>query len=116
MIFGDHTKVLKYIDFDFVLGADGVKILPPKPFLNAMFFYYALKSVSLKSLGYARHYRLLKEVVIGFPGFSEQATIANKLEALEAQSQRLTSIYERKLAVLEELKTSLLHQAFNGEL
>ena len=29
VIFGDHTKVVKYIDFDFVLGADGVKVLDP---------------------------------------------------------------------------------------
>ena len=35
---------------------------------------------------------------------------------IAAETKRLTSIYERKLAALEELKTSLLHQAFNGEL
>ena len=33
VIFGDHTRVLKYVDFDFVVGADGVKILIPKDFL-----------------------------------------------------------------------------------
>ena len=35
IIFGDHTQVLKYIDFDFVLGADGVKILKPKKILDS---------------------------------------------------------------------------------
>ena len=30
VIFGDHTQVIKFVDFDFVLGADGVKILKPK--------------------------------------------------------------------------------------
>ena len=39
VIFGDHTKILKYIDFDFVLGADGVKILLPKQFLDPKFFF-----------------------------------------------------------------------------
>src|ERR1035441_8439643 len=34
VVFGDHTKVLKYVDFDFVLGADGVKILLPRAFLD----------------------------------------------------------------------------------
>lgn len=48
VIFGDHTKVLKYIDFDFVLGADGVKILQPKSFLNAKFFIIIYKLFQLK--------------------------------------------------------------------
>ncbi len=45
-----------------------------------------------------------------------QAEIVKIIESLQAETQRLTSIYERKLTALEELKTSLLHQAFNGEL
>ena len=116
VIFGDHTQVLKYIDFDFVLGADGVKILPPKLFLNPKFFYYCLRSISVNSLGYARHYRLLKELEIRYPDRSMQTAIAKRFEVLEAETQRLTQLYERKLAALEELKKSLLHQAFNGEL
>jgi type I restriction enzyme S subunit len=116
VIFGDHTQVLKFIDFDFVLGADGVKILPPKPFLNPKFFFYALRSMPLKSLGYARHYRLLKELRIGFPESNAQAAIVTQLDALSAETQRLAGLYERKRAALEALKKSLLHQAFAGEL
>jgi type I restriction enzyme S subunit len=56
VIFGDHTKVLKYIDFDFVIGADGVKILQVKPFLHPKYFYYYLNAFSVKTLGYARHH------------------------------------------------------------
>ena len=40
VIFGDHTRVLKYVGFDFVVGADGVKILQPKKFLLPKFFFY----------------------------------------------------------------------------
>ena len=116
VIFGDHTQVLKYIDFDFVLGADGVKILAPKPFLNPKFFFYALRSAPLKSLGYARHYRLLKELLIGYPDANTQVAIVAKLDAILAETQRLARVYERKLAALEALKKSLLHQAFTGEL
>ena len=116
VIFGDHTQVLKYIDFDFVLGADGVKVLPPKPFLNPKFFFYALRSAPLKSLGYARHYRLLKELQIGYPDANTQVAISKKLDALEAETQRLARLYERKVAALEALKKSLLHQAFTGAL
>jgi type I restriction enzyme, S subunit len=116
VIFGDHTMVLKYVDFDFVLGADGVKILQPKRFLIPKFFFYCLRSARLKSLGYARHYRLLKELVIRFPGLDEQTAIAEKLDDLDEETRRLASIYERKLAALDALKQSLLHQAFAGAL
>jgi len=80
VIFGDHTKVLKYIDFDFVLGADGVKLLPPKPFLLPRFFYHQLRSVNLDSLGYARHYKLLRELEIRYPPLPEQQRIVTLLD------------------------------------
>ena len=116
VIFGDHTQVLKYIDFDFVLGADGVKILSPKPFLHPKFFFYALRAAPLKSLGYARHYRLLKELRIYHPHLGQQAAISEQLDALSEETQRLESLYQRKLAALDALKQSLLHQAFSGAL
>ena len=42
--------------------------------------------------------------------------IVDKLDALREETQRLESIYQQKLAALEELKKSLLHQAFSGQL
>lgn len=80
VVFGDHTRVLKYIDFDFVLGADGVKVLKPKSFLHPRFFYYQLHTAKLDSLGYARHYRLLKQHDVSFPGYDEQQRIAAMLD------------------------------------
>jgi restriction endonuclease S subunit len=80
VIFGDHTQVLKYVDFDFVLGADGVKILPPRDFLRPKFFFYQLQAVNFTSLGYARHYRLLKELEINYPPLAEQQRIVGLLD------------------------------------
>lgn len=51
-----------------------------------------------------------------FPPVAEQRLIVATLDALREETQRLASVYERKLAALEELKKSLLHQAFTGEL
>ncbi|MFZ2390285.1 MAG: restriction endonuclease subunit S [Minisyncoccales bacterium] len=117
IVFGDHTKVLKYIDFNFVLGADGVKILQPKFFLYPKFLFYFLNSIILKDLGYARHYRLLKEKAVPFPkAISEQKSIAFKLDILSNQTKKLELIYEQKLKSLEELKKSILRRAFNGDL
>jgi len=78
VIFGDHTKVLKYVDF--VLGADGVKILPPCKFLLPKFFFYQLQTANLDSLGYARHYKLLKELEIAYPPLAEQRRIVGILD------------------------------------
>ncbi len=80
VVFGDHTKVLKYVDFDFVLGADGVKLLLPKEFLVPKFFYYQLQTAKLESLGYARHYKLLKELDINYPNRTEQHRIVAILD------------------------------------
>jgi type I restriction enzyme S subunit len=51
-----------------------------------------------------------------FPSTTEQKQIVTKLDSLHAETQRLETIYRRKLAALDELKKSLLHQAFTGEL
>ena len=59
----------------------------------------------------------LSPLLISFPvDIGEQIRLAETFQSLAAEIKHLTSIYERKLAALEELKTSLLHQAFNGEL
>ncbi|OZB78468.1 MAG: hypothetical protein B7X29_04760 [Halothiobacillus sp. 13-55-115] len=51
-----------------------------------------------------------------FPPIAEQKLIVAKLDALAAETQRLESLYQQKLAALDELKKSLLHQAFSGQL
>lgn len=51
-----------------------------------------------------------------FPSVAEQKRIVVKLDALREETQRLESLYQRKLAALDELKKSLLHQAFSGAL
>lgn len=50
------------------------------------------------------------------PKVAEQKEIAAQFDALSTETQRLARIYEQKLAALEALKKSLLHQAFSGEL
>ena len=51
-----------------------------------------------------------------FPPVSEQKQIVALLDALAAETQLLEALYTQKQAVLAELKKSLLHQAFTGEL
>ena len=60
--------------------------------------------------------RDLRNVMLSFPPLKEQEGIAAKLDTLTTETQRLASLYERKLAAMEALKKSLLHQAFTGQL
>ena len=108
VIFGDHTRVLKYVDFDFVVGADGVKILIPKDFLRAKYLFYYLQWYKIPSLGYSRHYKLLKEINIPVPPLPEQHRIVSELDLL-------SSIIEKKKAQLKEydqLTQSIFYHMF----
>jgi type I restriction enzyme, S subunit len=59
---------------------------------------------------------LIQELPVMLPPIGVQAEIIKTTNALREETQRLESIYQQKLAALNELKKSLLHQAFNGEL
>ena len=61
VIFGDHTRTFKFVDFPFVRGADGTQLLKPKTGIDPLYFYYACRTVDLPSRGYNRHFRALKE-------------------------------------------------------
>ena len=58
----------------------------------------------------------LFEFRVWLPNVKKQTELASKLDALHEETQRLESLYQRKLAALDELKKSLLHQAFSGQL
>ena len=58
----------------------------------------------------------LEAIPLPFPPIDEQREIVSQLNTLAEETQRLARIYERKLSALAELKKSLLHQAFTGEL
>ena len=58
----------------------------------------------------------IKSYLIPMPKLEQQRQITKHFNALAAETQRLESIYQQKLAALDELKKSLLHQAFTGHL
>jgi type I restriction enzyme S subunit len=112
VVFGDHTKVLKYVDFDFVLGADGVKILQPRDFLLPKFFHYRLQAANLDSLGYARHYKLLKELEIAYPARAEQQRIVGVLDEAFAGLATAQANAEKNLQNARALFASHLQSVF----
>lgn len=108
VVFGDHSRVLKYINFDFVVGADGVKILLPHEPVDAKFLYYFLKWKNIPSLGYSRHFRLLKEYKYPCPQSQDQNTVISELDKIN----ELIDIKRWQLADLNLLAQSLFYEMF----
>ena len=116
VVFGDHTRRIKFVDFSFAQGADGVKVLSPKPFYLPKAFYYALQSVNIPNLGYRRHFPLFNKFSIPLPPFAEQQRIVDRIESLFS---KLDEAKEKAQAVVDSFETrkaAILHKAFTGEL
>lgn len=95
VVFGDHTKILKYVDFDFCLGADGVKVLQPIDKLDSKFLYYFLQTLQLPDVGYSRHYKYLKRNKIPLPPLSIQKEIANRLDLADELRKKTRAQLEK---------------------
>jgi type I restriction enzyme S subunit len=109
VIFGDHTRALKYVDFPFARGADGTQLLRTRPGIDTKFFYYACRQLDLPSRGYNRHFTLLREQQIRVPRtIEEQRDVARALGCVE----RAIEVEERLAAFAEELKAALLTSSF----
>lgn len=116
IVFGDHTRCIKYINFDFVQGADGTKILEPKKIFLEKYFYYAFKNINIPSLGYRRHYPMFNKLKIQIAPINEQQRIVNRIESLFTKLDRAKELIENALAQFEQNKMAILHKAFTGEL
>ena len=116
IIFGDHTRCIKFIDFPFAQGADGVKVIEPKKFYDTKAFYYALQSIDIPNMGYRRHFSLFSQFAIPVPPFEEQCRIVDRIESIFT---KLDEAKEKAQAVVDgfELrKSAILYKAFTGEL
>jgi len=109
VVFGDHTRLLKYVDFPFALGADGTKLIKPKDNISPLYFYFHLLVLDIPSRGYSRHYRLLKEKEISLPPLPEQKKIAAVLlklqRAIETQEKIIQSLGDLKKSTMQHLFT-----------
>lgn len=116
IIFGDHTRCVKYVDFNFVQGADGVKVLKPQIFYNEKLFYYALKNIDIKNLGYRRHFPTFDQYFVPLPPLDEQQRIVERIESLFAKLDEAKENLQNVLDGFETPKAAILHKAFTGEL
>ena len=100
IVFGDHTRIIKYVDKPFFLGADGVKVLRSKDEnANYKYLYYALKNAKIPNTGYNRHFKWLKNIQINYPTVEKQAEIVAILDKVSSVIRKR----EDELSVLDDL-------------
>ena len=107
-------------------GSSEYIVFRPNKELSNEFLYYFLsrkrfiEKGAVRMSGAVGHKRVSKEFIegykIAFPLLEVQKELVKKIDALSKETQRLEPLYQRKIALLDELKKSLLQQAFAGEL
>ncbi len=109
IVFGDHTRIIKYVDSPFFLGADGVKVLKVKvDDADYKYLFYCLQNAKIPDTGYNRHFKWLKEVNIPLPDLAEQRKIAAVLDKVSG----LIAKRRQQMAKLDELVKSRFFEMF----
>jgi type I restriction enzyme S subunit len=113
IVFGDHTRILKYINFPFACGADGTQLVKPlNSNISILYLYYELISCNLSNYHYARHFKFLKEQLIKLP--SEKVMIKYKNETDDIFN--LIQILRSQNTKLREARDILLPRLMSGEI
>jgi type I restriction enzyme, S subunit len=112
IVFGDHTRIFKFIDFPFVRGADGTQLLKPRQGIDPFFFFYACKALDIPNRGYNRHFSILKKKTISLPPQHEQIKIAKILSKIES----CIDIQKSQLKIMLKLKSNVMHALFTNGL
>lgn len=84
VVFGDHTRAVKYVDFQFARGADGTKVLIPEGGINGRYLFHVLSNLDIPNRGYSRHWTLLREMHVPVPPMEIQIEIVRLLDAFDA--------------------------------
>ncbi len=111
IVFGDHTCIVKYVDFDFLVGADGTQILTAKKGHVARFYAYSLQRDGVPSTGYNRHFKFLKEREFICPPEHEQRAIAAALSDVDALLDSLARLIAKK----RDIKQAVMQQLLTGK-
>ena len=114
IVFGDHTRVLKYIPFSFAKGADGTQLIMSNDLkrMPQSLFYISLIGIDLSNYSYARHFKYLKEEVILVPSTS----IATSYDNVVAKYYYTIQTYRDTIRLLTEALDRLLPRLMSGEI
>lgn len=114
IVFGDHTRTVKYVDFPFGAGADGIKVLEPVEELFPKFLYYATQYLVLRleDRGYARHYQYIEKKELEVPSVPEQKRIVARIEELFSELDNGVETLQKTKQQLAVYRQAVLKDAF----
>ena len=108
IVFGDHTCILKYINFPFAIGAEGTQLIRPTKSVDIRYLYYALCNLPLEQFGYQRHFKYLKTSKVFCPPIQIQRKIAAVLSAYDDLIENNT----RRIEILEAMAQAIYREWF----
>jgi len=120
VVFGDHTREVKFVDYPFAAGADGTVILSAAPAMLPRYLYFVMAALRITSRGYNRHWSTVKNIEVPVPPLEVQREIVSILDKLDALVNDLTfglpaeiaarrkqyKYYRNKLLTFKELETA----------
>ncbi|MHB1175939.1 MAG: restriction endonuclease subunit S [Sulfuriferula sp.] len=116
ILFGDHTRSIKYVDRPFAVGADGVKILKPAVGFDTKYFYYLLRSLQIPSRGYSRHFQFLRKFHFPRAPLDQQKRIVAEIDKQFSRLDEAVANLKRVKANLKRYKAAILKAAVEGHL
>jgi type I restriction enzyme S subunit len=116
IVFGDHTRCVKFVSERFVQGADGVKVLKPRLAVDARYAELLLRAVEIPAKGYSRHMKFLRASYFPVCGLTVQREIVRRVDRALAEIDRLTAEALAARRLLDRLDQAVLAKAFRGEL
>jgi len=114
IIFGDHTCKLKLINFDFVAGADGVKVLRPIE-IYENYFFLVLKALKIENRGYSRHYKYFLNNLLPLPSLAEQKRIVSKVDQWMDLCDQLDACQKKAATKYESLNDAALEKLLSSK-
>jgi type I restriction enzyme S subunit len=116
ILFGDHTRRAKLVDFPFVVGAQGIKILRPSKSFEPRFLTQLVSTLPITDRGYGRHYALLRQQHFLCPPMVDQIRIVAEIEKQFTRLDAGVAALRRAQANLKRYRASVLKAACEGKL
>lgn len=112
IVYGDHTCNVKFINFNFIVGADGTQVLKATEENDPLFMKYMIEMFGPLPTGYNRHYSILKKIIFKVPKKDEQIKISSYINQLEKN----IFILEEKINKVRNIKLAQTGQLLTGKI
>ena len=113
IVFGDHTRIIKFVNFPFACGADGTQLIyPGKDSISPEFLYFSLMHIDLSNFHYARHLKFLKSQKVFIPN----EWVVKKFTEIVKPIMEEIQFYRNSIYNLRKTRDLLLPKLINGNI